>query len=339
VRAWLLLLACSTSAPSGPSEKLSDYKLLTWGNGQVSYAKDVLPYDINTPLFSDYALKSRAVKLPKGTTVPYDDSGPLQFPVGTIVMKSFSFPADLRAPTNNVKIYETRLLIKDAMGWNGYPYIWNDAQTEATLTPAGGMPTIDFLGSDGSSLEAHYLIPTEGQCKFCHDATGTLDVIGIKARQLNRNFDYGQGAENQLTHWANAGVLTGAPDPSQAPRLAVWNDPTSGTLDERARAWLESNCAHCHNPTGLARTTGLFLLASVTDMSQLGICKTTIAAGPGTGGFTYDIVPGDPDHSILIFRIESTQPGIMMPQIGRSLVHKEGVELMRQWIASLSGGC
>ncbi len=337
----LALLAGCGGGPSIPYANLADYHLLTLSGGAVSYADGVMPYDLNTPLFSDYALKSRAVKLPKGQAATYDADGPLQFPVDTIVMKTFSFAADEQNPTVNVTTYETRLIIKQASGWLGVPYVWNSAQTEALLTPAGGMPTIDFTDPDGAAAEAHYLIPSEGQCKECHDATGSFDLIGVKARQLNKDFDYGGGTvENQLTHWANAGILSGAPaDPTTAPQLPVWDDPTTGSLDARARAWLEGNCAHCHNSTGLARTTGLFLLASEMDMSTWGVCKPPVAAGPGTGGFKYDIVPGDPDHSVMVFRIESTDPGIMMPQIGRSLVHKEGVALIRDWITSLTGGC
>jgi uncharacterized repeat protein (TIGR03806 family) len=334
-----LVAGCSGGGESIPYQNLSKYGLFTQSGGQLTYAAGVVPYDLNTPLFSDYALKSRAVKLPPGQAVPYNADGPLEFPEGTIVTKTFSFAADERDPTANVKLYETRLLIKQKSGWLGLPYVWNDAQTDAVLTPAGGMPTIDFIEPDGSQTEAHYLIPNQGQCKQCHDATGTLDVIGPKARELNRDFDYGNGSENQLAHWANAGILTGAPDPATAPKLPVWDDPATGTVAERARAWLEANCSHCHNPTGLARTTGLFLLASEMDPAKYGVCKAPVAAGPGTGGFAHDIEPGDPDHSILVYRIESTQPGIMMPQIGRSIVHKEGVALIREWIQSLSGAC
>jgi uncharacterized repeat protein (TIGR03806 family) len=334
MRFFLLLMVVGCDAPQDKS-KLSSYGLFTQTGGQISYAKDVVAYDLNTPLFSDYALKSRAVKLPKGKSAAYTSDGVFQFPVGTIVMKTFSFPADLRDPTAGVKLVETRLLIHEASGWTGVPYLWNAQQTEATLTPEGSMPTIDFLDNDGNPLEAHYLVPTEGQCKECHDAGGSFDVIGIKARQLNREL----AGQNELASWSASGILSGAPDPSSAPTEAVWSDPATGSVAERARAWLDGNCAHCHNPTGLARTTGLFLDLAETDSAKLGLCKRPIAAGPGTGGFSFDIVPGDPDHSILIFRISSTDPGLMMPQIGRSVVHKEGVALMRDWISSLSGAC
>jgi uncharacterized repeat protein (TIGR03806 family) len=330
---WMVLLVgCNTAQDTS---KLSSFGLFTQKDGQLSYAKDVVPYDLNTPLFSDYALKSRAVKLPKGKAATYTADGVFQFPVGTIVMKTFSFPADLRNPTVGVKLIETRLLTREAGGWTGVPYLWNAQQTEAVRTPEGSMPTIDFTDNDGNPLEAHYLVPTEGQCKECHQASGSFDVIGIKARQLNRDL----AGQNQLAAWSAQGILSGAPDPTSAPSEPVWNDPATGTVEERARAWLDGNCAHCHNANGLARTTALFLDIAETDPIKFGVCKRPVAAGPGTGGFTYDVVPGDPDHSILIFRISSTDPGLMMPQIGRSVVHKEGVALIRDWITSLSGAC
>ena len=130
-------------------------------------------------------------------------------------------------------------------------------------------------------------------------------------------------------------LLTGAPAADQASKLAVWDDPKSGSLDDRARAWLEINCAHCHSPEGPARNSGLDLLASQRIPTAFGIDKPPVAAGIGSGGLAYDIVPGQPDHSILVYRIASTHPGIMMPELGKRLVHEEGVALVREWIAAM----
>jgi uncharacterized repeat protein (TIGR03806 family) len=167
-----------------------------------------------------------------------------------------------------------------------------------------------------------------------------MNVIGPKARHLNRDYAYDDGTENQLIRWSRLAILDGAPaDPSSAPRAAVWDDPASGTLEARARAWLDVNCAHCHNPNGPARTSGMFLDAAETDPYTLGSCKAPVAAGLGSGGFRFDIVPGSPDSSIMVYRLAATDPSYMMPQIGRSVVHKESLQLIRDWIASLSGGC
>ena len=154
--------------------------------------------------------------------------------------------------------------------------------------------------------------------------------LGPKARHLNRDFAYTKGAENQLVHWTRNKALAGAPDPKDAPRAPVWNDPDSGTLDARARAWLEINCAHCHNPIGPARNSGLDLTASQKFPTQWGVFKTPVAAGRGTGGHDFDIVPSDPNASILMFRMTSIDPGIMMPELGKRMVHEEGVELDRK---------
>jgi uncharacterized repeat protein (TIGR03806 family) len=159
--------------------------------------------------------------------------------------------------------------------------------------------------------------------------------IGPKARHLNRDFDYAGGVENQLEHWQKIGALAGAPAPEKAPRLAVWNDPKSGSLDERARAWLEINCAHCHHPAGPAANSGLDLMASQTNLTKIGVLKAPVAAGRGSGGLHYDIVPGKPDESILMLRIISIDAEIMMPELGKRLVHEEGVALVREWIAAM----
>jgi hypothetical protein len=132
-------------------------------------------------------------------------------------------------------------------------------------------------------------------------------------------------------------VLAGAPPPDRAPRQAAWDDPRSGTLDDRARAraWLEINCAHCHNPEGPARSSGLDLMAARQKPAAIGVNRPPVAAGIGSGGREYDIVPGQPDKSILVYRIASTHPGAMKPELGRRLVHEEGVALVRRWIAAM----
>ena len=183
-------------------------------------------------------------------------------------------------------------------------------------------------------------MPNENQCAGCHVTdlkTKSIAPIGLKARHLNRDFAYREGSENQLAHWGRIGAMAGAPTPDRAPRSAAWDDPRTGTLDDRARAWLEINCAHCHNPDGPARNTGLDLRTSQRTPSAIGVNKPPVAAGIGSGGRLYDIVPGRPDESILAYRIASTHPGVMMPELGKRLVHEEGVALVRDWIAAMSG--
>jgi hypothetical protein len=111
---------------------------------------------------------------------------------------------------------------------------------------------------------------------------------------------------------------------------------TGAELDEAARSYLDVNCAHCHNPNGVqGATSQLFLNYENTDQFRLGVCKRPGSAGSGTGGFTFDILPGNPDESILNFRVETEDVGAMMPLLGRSLQHRQGAELLRAWVEEM----
>ena len=301
-----------------------------------------VPFDLTTPLFSDYAQKDRIVYVPPGTQATYSEGGVWEFPVGTIISKTFTFAHDLRTPeVRGSDVVETRLLLHRSDGWQGRAYIWNAARTEATLALGGGSKLVTWTAADGTTRQTNYQIPNIAQCSRCHAGPNGDEPIGPKTRLLNRDFDYGGGVvENQITHWANAGILAGAPgDPSVAPQFPLWADPNSGTLDERARAYLEINCAHCHNPTGHARFTGLYLEASRPVGAETGVCKRPGSAGAGAGGLDYDIVPGQPDTSIMIYRMASTQAQIKMPELAKSVVHEEGTQAIANWIATLTGDC
>ncbi|HTM54249.1 MAG TPA: SO2930 family diheme c-type cytochrome [Pirellulales bacterium] len=335
--ALIVVAGCGTNAPveEGPPQKLSTYALFVGDPTAQQPAEGVIPYDLNSALFSDYTEKFRFIKLPPGTKAEYRENEAFAFPVGTIIAKTFAYPADARDPAAGRRLLETRILKHESDGWVGLPYIWNREQTEATLDVAGDTVDAKWIDEHGAERVNNYIIPNSNQCKGCHKQGETFAPLGPKARHLNRDFAYPDGTHNQLAHWTHVGALAGAPAPADAPRLPVWNDPADGSLDARARAWLEINCAHCHNPDGPARNSGLDLLASQTSPTQFGIFKTPVAAGRGTGGRDFDIVPGEPDKSILAFRIASQDPSIMMPELGKRLVHDEGVALIREWIAAM----
>lgn len=230
---------------------------------------------------------------------------------------------------------ETRLLIHEANGWKAWTYIWNAEQTDAYLEVAGDKQPVQFIDPKGKTIRFDYIIPNQNQCKGCHNTYEVLTPIGPSARQLNGDLSYATGKENQLQHWMKAGLLSGLDDIAQAPKAPVWNDPHSGTLEARARTWLDINCAHCHKPGGPASTSGLFLQLSEKDPTRMGILKTPVAAGRGAANLQYDIVPGHPDQSILVYRMLSTDPGIMMPELSRKLTHQEGIALVQEWIKKM----
>ncbi len=318
-----------------PFERLSDYHFFRGDLAQLQPNERVLPYDLNTSLFSDYAEKKRFIWMPEDVTGTYNETTVFDLPAGTVLIKNFYYPEDFREEASPRRILETRLLTHSPEGWTGLPYVWNDDQSEAYLRRAGDEKQVEFINSRGESVQVHYLIPNVNQCRACHAQDGKILPIGTAARHLNRDFDYEDGRQNQLVRWQQAGYLGDVPDPADAPRLADARDPDSGTIDMRARAYLDINCGHCHNPAGAAKASGLFLYSDVDHPTALGIHKPPVAAGRGTGGKSFSIVPAHPDDSILLYRMITTDPGIRMPELGRTLVDEEAVELIREWIAGM----
>jgi len=316
-----------------PAPTLDAYHLFTDDGAQHPNA-GVTPYALNTPLFSDYAEKQRFLYLPPGTKARYRPTGALDLPVGATLIKTFAYPADFRHPAEKVRMLETRLLIHRRSGWVALAYVWNAEQTQARLKRAGTRIDVSFVDAKGQDRQVDYRVPNANQCKECHSVSGRIAPIGVKARNLNGDFAYAEGPENQLAHWTRTGMLAGAPAPSQAPRTARWDD-ASEPLDARGRAYLDGNCGHCHNPHGMASNTGLFLDLEEARPVKIGVGKRPVAAGKGSGDLEVDLVPGHPDASIIAYRMASTDPGVMMPELGRSVVHDEGLALVRDYIARM----
>lgn len=336
-----------------PPERLSEMRLLEWDleSETLRYNDRVVPYDLNTPLFSDFAKKARAIYVPEGETIGYDGEVVFDFPVGTAIVKTFYFPADFRRPDEDIRLIETRVLLHTPDGWEAWPYVWNEAQTDAVLRLGGETRAIDFVDAEGETQTASYLIPQRNQCSSCHErgvgpgGEAVITPIGPAARHLNRDYEYPEvGTRNQLAHLEERGMLSGLPEPDAIPAAfdfaRVAQEGVAGLsyaeVETAARDYLDINCAHCHDPEGVQGVTSqLFLNHDSTDPFRLGVCKRPGSAGEGTGGLTYDIVPGNPDESILVYRVETTEVGAMMPLLGRSLQHTRGAELVRAWVAGM----
>jgi uncharacterized repeat protein (TIGR03806 family) len=203
------------------------------------------------------------------------------------------------------------------------------------LEITGGKNTIEYIDMKGKTQKRNYIMPNQNQCKSCHNKNEQIVPIGPTARQMNKEQKYDQSIENQLVHLLNLNLIDSIPQLTKIPKAAIWDDPKTGNINDRARIWLDINCAHCHNENGPAKTSGLNLSIHETDLSKLGLNKTPVAAGRGSGKNNYDIVPGKPEKSILVYRLNSTDPGILMPEIGRTVIHTESVALIKEWIKSL----
>ena len=331
---------------------LSDWGVVSRSADNLVLGTNVVAYDLNTPLFSDYAHKLRTVWMPEGKSATYKETETFDFPVGTVISKTFYYPRGknegevLKTDQGDMpplditknRLIETRILAHRADGWVALPYVWNDDQSEATLKRTGDIKKLTFVSNEGAQ-EFPYVVPNVNQCAGCHATNATtkkLIPIGPKARHLNK--PYGGEGDNQLNIWNSAGLLAGLPEAIKVSKAVDWTN-LDASLNSRARAYLDINCAHCHNKVGPADTSGLHFEPETETGVHLGLCKLPIAAGNGTGDRPYDIVPGDPDNSITTYRMASTKPSEMMPELGRSLAHDEGVNLIHDWIKSLEGDC
>ena len=378
---WLLVNGCGSGDPSAPDaappadptataigapadnpEFLSDWEQGAARDGRLELGEGVVRYSLNSALFSDHAHKLRTVWLPDGADpAAYDPDAVFEFPVGTVITKTFYYPVDPAEPPDgmrvlraepdpvalaepldltSVRLIETRVLVHRDDGWHALPYVWNDEMTDATLQRIGDLVPLTLV-DQGDETSFVYVVPDANQCANCHatnHTTGAIEPIGPAARHLNRDVDLGDGLTAQLASWQALGLIDDLPATGDIPRAAVWDDDAA-SLEDRARAYLDINCAHCHNSEGPADTSGLLLEADTEVGTALGVCKSPIAAGSGTGGRLVGIAPGEPDESIFVYRMQSTDPGEMMPELGRSLAHADGVALISEWIESLTGTC
>jgi len=314
-----------------PYPKLSDYKFFTGELKSLTPAHKVLPYDLNSSLFTDYALKKRFVWMPEGAQASYGTDGEvLNLPAGAALIKNFYYENVL--PENLTKIIETRIMIKKANGWIFANYVWNDEQTEAFLDLNGSVKNITWL-KDGEENTVTYSIPDKDECLRCHNSNNTPLPIGPKPQNLNKLYNYNGVITNQLAHWKNQGYISNVL-PQTISSTVDWKD-TSYPLDVRVRSYLDINCAHCHNPAGDANEMHINLAFNqTTDPSNLGICEIVHDITPGQA---YIISGQDTEDSWLYYRMgDSRNKADMMPPVGRSVTDKDGRALIEQWINSLT---
>jgi len=308
--------------------KLSDYRFFKDLTNQIP-TDEVLPYQLQSELFSDYTHKQRFVYVPPAMKVGHEKNKVFMFPVGSVLIKTFSYQNTMSELTP--QLLETRLLIHSEGGWKAVSYIWNEDQSEAYLSLVGSTIQTNFSDEDGDIRSVRYRAPNKNQCKECHQINASLTPIGPKARNMDLSLNYKEKPQNQLAKWHDLGWINQDIDFMKMINYSNLNED----IGNRARAYLEINCAHCHIPGGAADTTGLYLMLEETNKKSLGFYKKPVAAGKASFNLKYSIVPKKPNQSILLRRMESMDPGIMMPESGRALKHDEGVEVISEWINSL----
>lgn len=322
-----------------PYNKLSDYNFFEGALNAIQPGYGVLPYKPISSLFTDYALKERFVWVPVGETARFvQDNKSLDFPVGSALIKMFYYNNVL--PTNTTRIIETRVMVKTQNGWDFAEYVWNDAQTEAFLetTEDGGYTEVNWL-KDGQERFVNYRIPAKQQCVICHTNDFETLPLGIKPQNINSMLSYDDGSNNQLQKLIDFGYLEDAL-PESILTVVDWKD-ASKSLEQRAKSYLDINCANCHIDGGQGdyRVIRLGYSDTVNNDENAGVCVDADTPIPGLMGQKH-IAPGDPENSIIYYRMSVTgdQP-YKMPQFGQSLVHTEALVVLEEWINSINQTC
>lgn len=277
----------------------------------------LIPYSVNNALWSDAAEKDRWMALPDGETVSIDANGDFVFPNGTILIKNFSFSGHL---------VETRLMMRhDDGSWAGYTYEWNDLQTDATL--------LDDEKTISNAWVSNWTFPSRDQCLQCHTSAAGR-TLGPEIAQLNGDLFYPSTGltGNQLETLEFIGVLDAPlPDVPAALDSLPALDDASAAIDERARAYLHSNCSICHRPGGPGQGPEDFRYW--IDGQSIGAYD--VVPTQGDFGITDArlIYPGDPNKSILSYRMGTLGAG-RMPPLASVVVHQEGLDVVDEWISS-----
>ena len=309
-------------------KKLSSFLFFQDNNAQVP-SEGVIPYELISSLFSDYSYKQRWVYVPRGKKANFVKDKVFDFPVGSALIKTFYYPKDERDLALGRRLMETRLLLRKTNGWEAVSYAWNETQDEAFIKKAGKTILNEWIDFEGETRSVRYRVPNKNQCKECHANNDLVTPIGPKARNLNKVFDYQDESINQLTKWIKVDYIDEINMNLNTP--VNWEDKTL-SLDARVKSYLDINCGHCHSSTGSANSTGLYLDLTENRPTHRGVFKKPVATGRGSGGHKFSISPGKPEESILLYRMISIDPGVMMPESGRSLSHQEAIEMIREWI-------
>ena len=330
----------------GFPRKLSETGLFA-DTAKLTPEKGLIPYSVNAELWSDGATKERFIAIPgegqiEFETVVYPQPAPgsvpgWRFPNGTVLVKHFF----LETEPGQKRRLETRLLVVSVLGgteeygdqvWNGYTYIWNDAQTDAELADKNGVDREYTLKTAAGEKKQKWHFPSRAECNMCHTVTAKY-ALGVNTAQMNKDHNYGGVVANQLATLDHIGLFTkklpAAPD--KLAKLADYRDEKV-PLEDRARAYLHANCSHCHRKWGGGNAE--FQLLSTLPVRDLGAIDTK----PGQGTFDLKepriLVPGDPARSMIYHRMTLTGLG-RMPHIASNVVDEPAVKLIEQWIKQL----
>lgn len=297
-------------------------------------APRLLPYEVIVPQWLNGARTRRWIALPEGHRITFHPNADWRFPAGTVLVQQVDWPKDARRPEQTARI-ETRVLVAQPDGaFYGLNYRWDAAGRDATLvTHDDERATLDRLDEKGARTRVLWAHSGTESCSQCH-SQGAGYVLGLKTRQLNRDVAGPDGTpRNQLADWARRGMLDPlpGPDPGRHLRRHAALDDSAADAGEKVRAYLDANCAHCHNsapiPAAWRGNSNLPLADQLLVFGPL--------VGPDAGGHRHVVAPRDPEGSDLFHRVSANVIGQRMPPLEADSVDRPFVALLRDWIDAL----
>lgn len=283
-------------------DSLSTYEIFKGEVSNLSPSEDFKLLELSSILFTDYSHKQRLIKIPEETQIVRSSDGTIDFPNGTILTKTFFYYNDERDKSLGKQIIETRLLIKENDIWNVATYIWNNQQTDATLETNGLETEISWISENGTKRNTNYQVPSENQCMTCHQSNSKLTPLGPTLRNLNRIVNRHSSNLNQIEYLQSVGIINDF-DVSEIKHIVDYMNPEA-SLTDRSRAYLDMNCAHCHNPKGWDKSTQRpFDFRYETPLEETGILRKKE-------------------------KIVNTMMRGKMPFVGTTMLDEEGIELL-----------
>lgn len=302
----------------------------------------LIPYELVESFWSDGALKKRWIGIPNDGShdtaaekISYSENDNWNLPIGSVLVKHFEMPIDENNPSVTKRL-ETRFSVKAANGQFYFvTYKWNDAQTDAVLLTSGLDETINIAKANGTTESQVWRYPSTAECVTCHNQS-TGGTIGVRTRYLNKDLTYPKTGRtgNQLVTLSHLGILDELITDSDTSTLLTYKaiDDSNASIDEKARSYIDINCAYCHQAGSDVRAN--FDLRMSLNLTETGLLTAGFNNSLGVPGEAI-LVEGEPDKSILYLRANSLVPGIAMPSVAKGKIHDEGVALIEEWIRQL----
>lgn len=291
----------------GIKNKLSEYGIYSGTVSDLVPSSDFKLYELASTAFSDFSEKQRLLKLPAGTQLQFSGNGLPLFPEGSLLVKTFFYHHDKRYPAKGKQLIETRVLIKSGDTWLAATYKWNEEQTDGFLIESGSYKSVNWIDAAGKGKVVSYRIPSNAECKSCHQSGNTIIPIGPKLRNMNREVIRDGESVNQLRYFMKNGII-GSFNTGELEAFPDWHDETA-PLEKRGRAYLEINCAHCHSDNGSCS------IRSVR--------------------FPYEVSAGSATIKEERDMIETRMQSGNMPKLGTTVIDDEGLTLIKAYLKTL----